>query len=104
MYYGPKEVGGSTSDFSLVRRTTLGRLTSQVRAGSVLDRWTPLEIARFEAAICLVGKAFANIATAIGTDKTGEDVIEFYYMWKQSKNYAAWKASYRHDPSQGLEY
>jgi hypothetical protein len=37
-------------------------LTSPAREGSVLDAWAPLEVAKFEAAMCLVGKQFALIA------------------------------------------
>jgi hypothetical protein len=92
-FYGIREVGAATRDFAIVRRTTLGRLTSPVRESPVVERWAPVEVAKFESAICLVGKAFPQIAAAVGTKSTAE-VIEFYYAWKQSKNYASWKASY----------
>ena len=58
------------------------------------DRWSPYEIALFEAAICLAGKMFDQIATAVRT-KSAAECIEFYYLWKASKNYAVWKAAYR---------
>lgn len=95
MYYQSPEVGRSNGGFSLIRRTTLGMLTAPVREPSVLDKWSPYEIALFESSICLVGKLFHQIAANIKTKTTGE-VIEFYYVWKKSKNYAAWKATYRH--------
>lgn len=28
--------------------------------------------------------------------KSAQEVVEFYYLWKKSKNYAHWKATYRH--------
>ncbi len=97
MFYAPREVGGATADFALVRRTTLGRLTSPARGpGHVLERWAPIEVARFEAALCLVGKSFPQVAAAVGS-KSAEECVEFYYAWKQSKNYAAWKATYKHE-------
>jgi len=96
LYYTAPELGRSGRDWALLRRTTLGVLTSPVREPSVVDRWAPLEVARFEAALAVIGKAFPAIAKIVGT-KTAADCVEFYYVWKQTKNYAAWKASYK-DP------
>ena len=93
-YYPDREEGAATSDFSVVRRTTLGLLTSPVRVPTIIEKWAPIEIARFESAICLVGKSFAQVSKAIGT-KTTSEVIEFYYLWKQSKNYQTWKRTFR---------
>lgn len=58
------------------------------------DRWSPYEIALFESSICIVGKQFSQIAAAVGTKNT-QDVVEFYYTWKKSKNYVHWKASFK---------
>ena len=80
--------------WALLRRTTLGMLTSPAREGSILDAWAPLEVAKFEAAMCLVGKQFPVVAKVVGTKSTAE-VINFYYTWKQSKNYGLWKAAWR---------
>jgi hypothetical protein len=94
-YYGAREAGaGAAADFSLLRRTTLGLLTSPCREPLVTDRWAPLEVAKFEAALCLVGKNFSHVAAIIGTKSTA-DCVEFFYAWKQSQNYAAWKATFR---------
>jgi len=93
-YYPDKEDGAATSDFSILRRTTLGLLNSPVRVPTIIEKWAPIEIARFESAICLVGKSFAQVSKAIGT-KTTSEVIEFYYLWKQSKNYQTWKRTFR---------
>jgi hypothetical protein len=118
-YYNATEEGAASGQWALLRRTTLGRLTSPVREPNVFDSWSPLEVAKFEAAICLVGKKFNLISKVraprcalarsvrgrrpstahrcllqvIGTKSTS-DVIAFYYVWKQSKNYRLWKSSY----------
>jgi hypothetical protein len=94
-YYGAREVGaGAGADFSLLRRTTLGLLTSPCREPLVIDTWAPIEVAKFEAALCLVGKNFSHVANVVGTKSTA-DCIEFFYAWKQSSHYAAWKATFR---------
>ena len=102
-YYPDKEEGAATGDFSVVRRTTLGMLNSSIRVPTVIEKWAPIEIARFESALCLVGKSFAQVAKAIGT-KTTSEVIEFYYLWKQSKNYQTWKLTYRAEDGFKCEY
>ncbi len=51
-------------------------------------------MALFESGICITGKIFAQLAAVIGT-KSVSEVIEFYYIWKKSKNYSQWKASYK---------
>ena len=102
-YYPDKEEGAATAEFSMVRRTTLGLLNSPIRVPTVIEKWAPIEIARFESALCLVGKSFAQVAKAIGT-KTTSEVIEFYYLWKQSKNYQTWKMTYKQEDGFKTEY
>ena len=80
--------------FALIRRTTLGRLTSAIREPSILDRWSPYEIALFESGICMYGKQFPTLASLVGS-KNAKECIEFYYAWKKSKNYAQWKATWK---------
>ena len=80
--------------FALIRRTTLGRLTSPIREPSILDRWSPYEIALFESGICMYGKQFPTLASLVGS-KNAKECIEFYYAWKKSKNYAQWKATWK---------
>lgn len=58
------------------------------------DRWSPYEIALFESGICLTGKLFPQLAKIVGS-KSCKEVIEFYYLWKKSKNYQQWKVSYK---------
>ena len=60
----------------------------------MLDRWSPYEIALFESSICMYGKHFSTLARVIGS-KNAKECIEFYYVWKKSKNYAQFKASYK---------
>jgi hypothetical protein len=91
-YYSAPETGRSNANWSLLRRTALGALTSSVREPSVIDKWAPLEVARFEAALCMTGKHFNVISKLIGTKSTRE-CVEFYYVWKMSKNYRAFKAT-----------
>ena len=82
------------AQWALLRRTTLGRLTSPIREPTVLEKWSPYEVALFESGICLTGKLFSALAALIKT-KSVADCIEFYYVWKRSKNYAQWKASFK---------
>ena len=83
-----------TLQWALLRRTTLGRLTSPIREPTVLEKWSPYEIALFESGICLTGKLFGALAALIKS-KTVAECIEFFYVWKRSKNYAQWKATFR---------
>lgn len=80
-------------------RSRLGMLVSPCRQAAPFDRWCPIEIARFESAVCLLGKCWPQIAVAIGGSKTAAECIEFYYTWKQCHHYPAWKACYSHEHS-----
>ena len=75
-YYTSTEAGMACGQWALLRRTTLGVLTSPAREGSLLDHWSPLEVAKFESAMCLVGKQFPLVAKVVGTKSTA-DVINF---------------------------
>eukprot|EP01031_Cornospumella_fuschlensis_P043485 gene43485-53166_t len=81
------------SKFSFDRVTALGYLTSPLRPVNVMERWSPYEIAVFEAAIALYGKNFHTIQTYVKT-KTTQEVIAFYYDWKKTSHYAQWKQAY----------
>ena len=82
------------AQWALLRRTTLGRLTSPIREPTVLEKWSPYEVALFESGICLTGKLFTALAAVVKT-KTAAECIEFFYVWKKSKNYAQWKATFK---------
>ena len=56
----------------------------------VADKWSPYEIALFESALSLVGKHFSHVAHVIKT-KSAAECIEFYYVWKKTAHYTAWK-------------
>jgi len=96
MYYKPKELVGGTGDvwvspeYDRTEYPTLDMLISPLRKPNVLDRWSPMEIALFEAGICHHGKDFHSIAKLIKTKSTTE-VVDFYYMWKKSAHYQMWK-------------
>lgn len=84
-----------------MRKSTLGRLKSQMRTPDVLDKWSPYEVAVFEGSMCVMGKQPHVVAQVIGT-KTTQEVMEFYYLWKKSKNYAKWKQTFK-PPGQPAE-
>ena len=78
----------------LVHISALGYLKSPRRRPTVIEQWSPYEIAMFEASIAQHGKNFAKIQQDIRTGKTVADVIEFYYIWKKTSHYAQWKKEY----------
>ena len=78
------------SRFPFERITTLGYLLNPVRRPTVAEKWSPYEIAVFEASLTLFGKNFHQVAKFIKTKST-KDVIEFYYMWKKTGHYKQWK-------------
>ena len=51
--------------------------------------------------MCVMGKQPHVVAQVIGT-KTTQEVMEFYYLWKKSKNYAKWKQTFK-PPGQPAE-
>ena len=71
-----------------------GFLTSHLRPSNAMERWAPLEIAQFEAALRLWGKKFSRISDLIPS-KTTREVIEFYYTWKKTSHYKEWKGSFQ---------
>jgi hypothetical protein len=104
--------------------SVLGYLKSKYRHPTVIEQWSPYEVAIFEASISEYGKEFTKIANEINTctyhhqlysqshlqavgavhKKSVQDVIDFYYVWKQTSHYKKWKQTYisphLHDPSQ----
>lgn len=118
-YQQPESIdpADSSKTFGLIRRSTLGRLLSPLQPPSVLDRWAPREVALFESALCLVGKQFPIVASVVRRGllyatlrgvlcfdvfpvcdqvktKNVQECVEFYYVWKKSKNYAKWKETF----------
>jgi hypothetical protein len=105
--------------------SVLGYLKSKYRQPTVIEQWSPYEVAIFEASITEYGKEFTKIANEINTctyhhqlysqshlqavgavhKKSVQDVIDFYYVWKQTSHYKKWKQTYIsphlqvHDPN-----
>jgi hypothetical protein len=80
--------------YPLEHMSALGYLKSAVRRPTVIERWSPYEIAVFEAALAEYGKDFHKVQKEIGPSKTTKDVIEFYYIWKKTSHYNTWKLEY----------
>eukprot|EP00823_Brevimastigomonas_motovehiculus_P004774 TRINITY_DN326_c2_g1_i2.p1 TRINITY_DN326_c2_g1~~TRINITY_DN326_c2_g1_i2.p1 ORF type:complete len:207 (-),score=53.85 TRINITY_DN326_c2_g1_i2:1334-1954(-) len=96
MYYKPHETATNGSEvlvsqeYDKLEYPTLDMLLSPLRKPSVLDSWSPKEIALFEAGMCSIGKDFHAISKLIKT-KTCNECVDFYYTWKKSSHYAMWK-------------
>ncbi len=73
--------------------TALGLLTSPLRRPTVVEKWSPYEIAIFESSIALCGKQFHEIQKIVKSKNTKE-IIEFYYVWKKTAHYKVWKREY----------
>lgn len=76
--------------------SALGFLKSPLRRPTVVERWSPYEVALFEAALLHHGKEFHLVAKEVGS-KTTKEVIEFYYMWKKTAHHKKWKETYISD-------
>jgi len=79
--------------YPIEQPTALGYLTSSLRRPTVIEKWSPYEIATFEAALALHGKHFHQVQKWVKTKNTKE-VIEFYYIWKKTSHYRRWKSSF----------
>ena len=97
MYYRPRLVHPNaadvyvSADYDRFEYPTVDALLSPLRKSSVLDDWTPLEVALFESGICSYGKDFHAISRLMAGRKTCGQCVEFYYVWKKSGHYAMWK-------------
>lgn len=79
--------------FPIEKVNTLGYLLNPLRKRSVIEKWSPYEIAVFEASISLHGKNFHTIQKNVET-KNCKEIIEFYYEWKKTNHYKEWKKLY----------
>mmetsp|Transcript_53971 Transcript_53971/g.69300 ORF Transcript_53971/g.69300 Transcript_53971/m.69300 type:complete len:226 (-) Transcript_53971:50-727(-) len=75
------------------RPNSLGLLTSPLRRITVMEMWSPRQIALFEGAISIYGKNFKKCQEII-ENKTVKEVVEFYYVWKMTSHYDKWKQTY----------
>ena len=75
--------------------SALAYLQSPLRRTTVLEQWSPLDMALFEAALAQHGKYFHKVAHEIPT-KTTKQCIDFYYIWKKAApdHYRQWKQTY----------
>jgi len=83
----------SSGQYPIEAITALGMLTSPLRRPTVIEKWTPYEIAVFEASLALCGKQFHDVQKIVKTKNTKE-IIEFYYVWKKTSHYKVWKRQY----------
>ncbi|GMI23685.1 hypothetical protein TeGR_g14046, partial [Tetraparma gracilis] len=83
----------SLPSLPLERPSLLGLLQSPLRRPPVLENWSPREILAFEASLAVRGKDFPFASKSVRT-KSCKDCVEFYYVWKKSESYRAWKRGY----------
>ena len=76
--------------------SVLGYLKSPLRRPTVIEKWSPYEIAMFEAALLHHGKEFHLVSREVRTKST-KDVIDFYYVWKKTAHYKKWKEQFVSD-------
>ena len=89
-HLGPFDYAPSAGRYPVEQATALGYLTSPLRRPTVVEKWNPYEIALFEAALALHGKAFHRVRGWVGT-KTTKEIVEFYYVWKKTSHGQRWK-------------
>jgi len=75
---------------ALSRVDIMDSLVSPLKVDSVFEKWSPKEIAIFEAALCKYGKEFSFIQFLVKS-KTINQIIEFYFAWKGTSHYKIWK-------------
>jgi hypothetical protein len=98
LMYPPIELGRfgqnlGQGQIAIERPNLLGILTSPLRRPTVMERWSPYEIAKFEGALAMCGKHFHDVQRAVGS-KTTKEVVEFYYVWKLTSHYDVWKQTF----------
>jgi len=68
-----------------------------------LESWSPKEIAVFESSFCKFGKNFEVVERLLRFSKTKVEVTRFYYLWKKTSHYKAWKEAVVENAWKGLE-
>merc|ERR1711957_139081 len=92
-YLAPFGYDPASGQYPLERITALGILTSPLRRESVIEKWSPLEIATFESSLALFGKEFHQVQKFVKSKSTKE-IVEFYYIWKKTSHYKVWKKQF----------
>eukprot|EP00980_Cylindrotheca_fusiformis_P018511 scaffold6124_cov122-Cylindrotheca_fusiformis.AAC.30 len=77
-------------EYPLEHISVLAFLKSPLRRPSIIEKWSPYEVAVFEGAMLHYGKEFHLVSREIKTKSTKE-VIDFYYIWKKTEHYKKWK-------------
>jgi hypothetical protein len=93
IHLAPFGYDATTGQFPVESITALSILISPLRRPTVVEKWSPYEIAVFEAALAVVGKEFHQVQKFVKTKST-KDIIEFYYIWKKTAHYKVWKRQY----------
>lgn len=93
IHLAPFGYDATTGHFPVESITALSILLSPIRRPTVIEKWSPYEIAVFEASLAVVGKEFHQVQKFVKTKSTKE-IIEFYYIWKKTAHYKVWKRQY----------
>ena len=88
--------------YPIEQMTALGYLTSPLRRPTIIEKWSPYEIATFEASMALHGKHFHIISKFVKTKSTKE-IIEFYYIWKKTSHYRRWKNGFEDEICESVD-
>eukprot|EP01032_Pedospumella_encystans_P025003 gene25003-28265_t len=91
--FGPYGYDAENGRFPVEKMSSLGWLLCPLRKPTVIEKWSPIEVAVFEAAMTLYGKNFHTVQKYVKTKST-QEVIEFYYDWKKTNHYKEWKKNY----------
>ena len=73
--------------------SSLDFLLNPLRDPQPFEKWSPYEIACFEASICKFGKDFELINKIIRT-KSISEIQEFYYQWEKTIYHEKWENNY----------
>jgi hypothetical protein len=91
--FGPYGFDPDSSSYPVEAVSVLQFLKSPMRRSSALERWAPIEVALFEAALAEYGKDFHKVQREVKT-KTTSEIVDFYYVWKKTPHYKLWKQQY----------
>lgn len=86
----------SQRQYPMEKISLLGFVKSPFRRPTIIEKWSPYEIALFEGSMFHYGKEFRQVSKQIGT-KTTREVIDFYYIWKKTAHYKKWKEQFISD-------
>jgi hypothetical protein len=59
------------------------------------ESWSPKQIAVFESTLCQFGKNFDIVQKFLQGLKSKSEITRFYYLWKKTSHYRAWKEAVR---------